>query len=287
MSSVVTLPIFAPVTNYYDHVSVNYGWDSVKKSLNVSVLTLPKGNIDDKVSYLEVTVTYNKVIPGRPLEKVKKTVRSDEKTYSFSKILNEAELFDGLVKAGSYLEILNTEIRTYATNEYKEPIFYFYNPDNGKDNKYGAHCVLEGTKVLTKSGYVTIETLQPGDKVITHNGAEKSIIKKATWTLEYENNLTNNDGRVFKIERGYAGAKETVFVSYHHKVFMHYKQFVKAGHAKLPEATKEEIAPTGLYRLYNIQVEDHTRNHLVVGGGLVIESWDGKLDSKAKPAIGR
>ena len=61
---------------------------------------------------------------------------------------------------------------------------------------------------------------------------------------------------------------------------MHYKQFTKAGHAKFAEASKEEIAPSGLYSLYNIQIENHTKNHLVVGGGLIIESWDGITESK-------
>lgn len=285
MSQVVTLLINGDAEKEYHHASVNYNWDADKRSLNLSVLTLPKRDSTDEPPYLEVRLTFNKIIPGSGIEKAKVVVRADQRGHTFSSVLNEKDLFGGPVIAGSHIDILDTHIYSFDSKNSTEPLLYFGKHDSKKELALGAHCILEGTTILTPDGWIPIEKLSPGDKVLSHNGSTKTIIKRAVWGLKYEKSPVCNDGRVFKIECGYAGNKEQVFVSYHHKVYTYYKQFVKAGHARLPEATQDEIAPSGYYRLYNIQVDNHTKNHLVVGGGLIIESWDGKTDSKVKTKV--
>jgi len=243
----------------------------------------PINDLYGNYPYLELIITYNKVIPGKGITKVTRRVHSNVQCDSFYKTLSERELFGEIVPKGSHIDILKTELISYKDANSRLKLHNFGNHNGKDDSNYAASCVLEGTKILTPSGWQPVETIKPGDKILAHNGHERIILKRAVWTLKYENSPVCNDGRVFRVERGYAGAKEPVYVSYHHKVFMHYKQFIKAGHAKFKEASREEIAPLGFYRLYNIQSEDHKRNHLLVGGGLIIESWDGKMDPKSKP----
>lgn len=286
MSQVVTLPIDSTVERLYHHASVNYTWDADKRTLNFSVLTLAKKDqpIGDQ-PYLELRLTYNKVLPGGTIEKATLKSRSDERGNGFNKLITQNELFGGPSLLGSHIDILETSLYAYDSNENRAHPLFFGKHISSTEQSYAAHCILEGTKVQTKTGWIPIENLMPGDKVIAHNGEEKMILKRAVWNLKYESSPICNDGRVFKVEGGYAGRHETVFVSYHHKIYTYYKQFIKAGHARFQEATKEEIAPNGYYKLYNIQIEDHKKNHLVVGGGLIIESWDGVTDSMVKTKI--
>jgi hypothetical protein len=286
MSQVVTLPIDSNAEQLYHHASVNYSWEADKRTLSFSVLTLAK--MDQPLSeqpYLELRITYNKVLPGGTVEEAVLRSRADERGNGFNKLITQNELFGGPSLIGSHIDILDTALYAYDSKTSKTPTLFFGKHLASKELSYAAHCVLEGTKVQTKAGWVPIENLMPGDKVIAHNGDEKKILKRAVWNLKYESSPICNDGRVFKVEGGYAGRHETVFVSYHHKIYTYYKQFIKAGHARFQEATKEEIAPKGYYKLYNIQIEDHKKNHLVVGGGLIIESWDGLTDSKVKTKI--
>jgi hypothetical protein len=283
MSQVVTLPLNSDTESLYHHASVNYSWDADNRSLSFSVLTLPKNGVPvSEQPYLELLITYNKVLPGGSIEQKVLRSRSTERGYEFRQTISQNELFGGQALVGSHIDILDTALYSYDARDSRMHALYFGKHQASNELSLGAHCVLEGTKVQTKAGYVAIENLMPGDKVIAHNGEEKIILKRAVWSLKYESNPICNDGRVFKVEGGYAGRHETVFVSYHHKIFTYYKQFIKAGHARFQEATKEEIAPNGYYKLYNIQLEDHKRNHLVVGGGLIIESWDGLTDSRVK-----
>jgi len=286
MSQVVTLPIDSNSDKQYSHASVNYTWDADKRELGFSVLTLLKQDSQpSEEPYLEIRITYNKVFPGGSVEKASLRSRSEERGNGFIQVISENELFGGPVLAGSNIDIIDTALYAYDSKEDRTHSFFFGKHEAANELLYAARCVLEGTKVQTKAGWVPIEQLMPGDKVIAHNGEEKLILKRAVWNLKYESSPTSNDGRVFKVEGGYAGRHGTVFVSYHHKIYTYYKQFIKAGHARFQEATKDEMAPNGYYKLYNIQIEDHKKNHLVVGGGLIIESWDGITDSKVKTKI--
>lgn len=285
MSQVVTLPINGAAEQQYHHASVNYTWNAEDRSLNISLLTLPKKDTTTPPPYLEVRITFRKIIPGITVEKVTQVVRSSEPNYTFTKLLTEKALFTESVIVGSHIDILETEVFAYELPNSLHPMFSLGKHESVKDLSLAAHCILEGARILTPDGWLPIEKLMPGDSVLSHTGQKKTIIKRAVWNLKYESSPICNDGRVFRVEKGYAGNKETVYLSYHHKLLTYYKKFVKAGHARLPEATKEEVTKDGFYRLYNIQVEDHKKNHLLVGGGLVIESWDGITDSAVKTKV--
>jgi hypothetical protein len=56
---------------------------------------------------------------------------------------------------------------------------------------------------------------------------------------------------------------------------------IQACDAGLRLAKKDEICnDDGSYELYNIQVENNEKNHLVLENDIIVESWDGKLISK-------
>ena len=153
-------------------------------------------------------------------------------------------------------------------------------------------CLLKGTKVKTPNGYRNIETLKVGDSVISHRGKTVKIIKAHSWYIKWSNNL-NPESRVYVLEKN--GKK--VYLSEYHKYMISngenisnkYKlttSMVQACEGGLRLARKEEICDDNeMYQLYNIQVENHERNHLIINGGIIVESWDGKL-SEIKLIIG-
>ena len=132
-------------------------------------------------------------------------------------------------------------------------------------------CFLKNTKVETPNGPTCIEDLKVGDLVITSTGASVRIKNIGNWQINRK--TRNKNGIVYKIPSGRLGAKEDVFVSYHHQIMLDNGRFVKAYRASLPEATIEEIG--SFYTLYNIQLENYRVNRMIVGGGVVVESWNG------------
>jgi hypothetical protein len=151
-------------------------------------------------------------------------------------------------------------------------------------DQWDVACLLRGTKVKTPNGYRNIETLKVGDYVVSHRGNTVKIIKAHSWNVNW-NDKISEESQVYVIENN----KNKTYISAYHKLkntkidsskkikFIN-NEMVQACDIGLKHATKEEICDeNGIYQLYNIQVENHERNHLIVNGGTIVESWDGKL----------
>ena len=132
-------------------------------------------------------------------------------------------------------------------------------------------CFVKGTHIETPKGPVCIEDLKVGDLVNTPRGVAVPIRKIGNWKVVMKKR--SRDGIVFKIPSGRLGAKEDVFVSHNHAIQLETGRFIRAYLASLPLATVDEIGET--YTLYNVQLENHRVNRMIVGGGVVAESWNG------------
>jgi len=145
-------------------------------------------------------------------------------------------------------------------------------------------CLLKGTKVKTPNGYRNIETLKVGDSVISHRGKTVKIIKAHSWNV-YWNDKISYESLVYVLETN----RNKTYISAHHKfkntqidstqkLKLFDNGMVQACDGGLRLARREEICDNnGMYQLYNIQVENHERNHLIINGGIIVESWDGIL----------
>jgi len=164
------------------------------------------------------------------------------------------------------------------------------NISNGSVHWIGAtswqvSCLLKGTKIRTPRGYKNIETLKVGDIVLSHNKKKVKIIKVHKWDIDWNDNM-NSASRVYVLENN----KNKSYLSAYHK-FMNKEyinstnkikivknNMVEACNGNLRLARKDEICDRNdMYQLYNIQLENHEVNHLIINDGMIVESWDGKL----------
>jgi hypothetical protein len=182
------------------------------------------------------------------------------------------------IKLGDKLKISGFSIglsdgAQYALN-FKKPLTYF------------AACLLRGTEVLTPLGYKNIEELKAGDTVVSHRNLLVKITSVGVWRIEWTDTIAPSDV-VYKVIKGKLGATKPLYISAHHKILQG-GSMKNANCADLPLAKKEEIVEEdGFYTFYNIMVENHELNHLIVNGGVVVESWDGKYpyETKDLPAL--
>jgi hypothetical protein len=143
-------------------------------------------------------------------------------------------------------------------------------------------CLLEGTLIKTPNGLTPIEKIKTGDYVTNQNGVSVRI-KRMTKSRNQYNYTSLSNASVFKIASGNMGSTSNLYVSKHHKIKQSDGSFVKAYKLNLPIATKSEICDRlGNYILYNIQLENHKENNLVVNGGCIVESWNGLNDTRTK-----
>jgi hypothetical protein len=175
---------------------------------------------------------------------------------------------DGLSVYGFNLGISNGA--QYSLN-FPNPISYY------------AACLLKGTTLLTPNGYVNIEALKVGDLVISHRNRPVKVLSVGVWRIEWTENIAASD-LVYKVANGVLGAEKPLYISAYHRI-LYNGEMETANAANLPLAKKEEVCePDGFYTYYNVMVENHTMNNLVVNGGVVVESWDGKYPEEAKDA---
>jgi surface protein len=163
------------------------------------------------------------------------------------------------------------------------------NISNGSIHWIGAtswqvSCLLKGTKIRTPHGYKKIETLKVGDIVLSHNEKMVKIIKVHKWDIDW--NDKSSASKVYVLENN---KKKSYLSAYHkfmnkeyinstNKIKIIKNNMVEACHGNLKLARKDEICDKNdMYQLYNIQVENHEINHLVINDGMIVESWDGKL----------
>jgi len=169
------------------------------------------------------------------------------------------------------LDIGNTGSKTVYRANYPTPLDFI------------AACLVKGTEVLTPSGYVKIESIKSGDFVTNHKNKTVKVTNVACWRVMWSE-TPDEENVVYRVEKGTLGATKPLFISSNHQILVE-GVLKNASNAGLPLAKKEEICENdGFYTFYNVQLENHELNHLVVNGGVVVESWDGKYPYEKKDA---
>lgn len=131
-------------------------------------------------------------------------------------------------------------------------------------------CLIEGTLVLTPTGYKPIETIQVGDSIISHCKLTKKVLKVGRWVCDYKNRTLEQT--VYKIPSNKYGATKDVYLSHYHKV-SDGKNMLYPKTLGLEIANESEYVTNGKFTLYHLQVEKSLLNHLVVNGNCVVDSW--------------
>jgi hypothetical protein len=143
-----------------------------------------------------------------------------------------------------------------------------------------ASCLLEGTLVLTTKGYLPIETLKPGDTIVTKN-YYINITKVGKWVVDLNNEQDREDlsKKMHKISAGTYGTNRDTFISHYHRILVdetpdlekESRVFRLPTNMGLPIADPCEYAKNGKYNLYHLQLV--IGNHFIVNGGCMVESW--------------
>ena len=136
-------------------------------------------------------------------------------------------------------------------------------------------CLNNDTKVLTPKGYINITELNKGDKVITSNN--KIIKIKNIKKYIYSNNKNTNP---FKIPKNYFGENCPSYdtrLSKGHNILVNGNWItpIKNKHVLEQDNSLEEI----IY--YHIELENYKTDHLVVNGGLIVESYAKPIKTNA------
>jgi len=175
-----------------------------------------------------------------------------------------------------------TNFYPFVVTSCNSTVQFFSQPNGALDvwtgyvQDWSISCLLRGTKVKTPYGYKNIEDLNVGDKVLSHEGIPTNIIKRESWKVRWSQNLARGNV-VYKLEK----YGRTTYLSAYHKFMDDKYQMVAACDGKLKKATKEEICDeNGEYELHHIQLENHEKNHLIVNGSMIVESWDGKYSEE-------
>jgi len=139
------------------------------------------------------------------------------------------------------------------------------------------NCLLKGTKVKTPYGFSLIENIKEGDIVLNQHGYLTKVIKTISWGIKWADIDKDESNKVYKIAAGKHGCNETVYISHWHQILIN-GRLICAKDAGLPLATEAEVGSEFTY--YHICLEDYERNHLVVNGNCVVESWSGQTPKR-------
>jgi alpha-tubulin suppressor-like RCC1 family protein len=143
-------------------------------------------------------------------------------------------------------------------------------------------CLLEGTLVLTKKGYLPIETLKPEDTIITKSYFI-NIAKVGKWSVDLNREEDRNDlsKKMYKIPAGKYGAKKDTYISHYHRILYYMDEDCSSRGYDIPinlglkPAEPEEFTTdNGKYNLYHLQLV--IGNHFIVNGECMVEAWNPK-----------
>lgn len=124
-------------------------------------------------------------------------------------------------------------------------------------------CLLKGTKILTPIGYIPIEKLKKGDKILTHNFKVKEILEI------YESVVyPMSDFLPCIIPKGKFNAFEDLYLSPHHGILIG-KKFHCA-----KDLETERYKTDELLHYFHIRTEDYFKDTLVANG-VVVETYNG------------
>ena len=118
-----------------------------------------------------------------------------------------------------------------------------------------AICFLADAPVLTPAGYCAISKLSVGDLVLTADGRKVPIT-----AVHIKAHLPAANVNPYIIPKGMLGAKETFTISPCHEVRTA-TGMMQARHLGLKQKTM-----TGMFKYYNIELEDWATDNLIVAG---------------------
>ena len=136
-------------------------------------------------------------------------------------------------------------------------------------------CLIQGTLVLTESGYKPIETIRSGDYVLNQDGKPVRVLDAASWKHSYADSELSEWKQVYKIPAGLFWASSDVYISKGHRIVCGNGGFVLPANVGLERADKSEFCDEdGMYTLYHLRLDRaFGRNHLVINGKCVVEDW--------------
>jgi hypothetical protein len=162
-------------------------------------------------------------------------------------------------------------------NNYPSPLIGVQPPAPFVGDPVLVNCLLKGTKVKTPYGFSLIENIKEGDIVLNQHGYLTKVIKTISWGIKWADIDKDESNKVYKIAAGKHGCNETVYISHWHQILIN-SRLICAKDAGLPLATEAEVGSEFTY--YHICLEDYERNHLVVNGNCVVESWSGQTPKR-------
>lgn len=167
-----------------------------------------------------------------------------------------------------------------ATNFTVENVkFYPYERSLPPQPPQPVPCLVEGTRVLTSAGYRPVETLRRGDKVITADGRLVSARLYRTCVQR-----TTPETAPYRIPPGlFVGQREELLLSPMHafQISRGLWEIPKYAATRYPQIRQVCLGEAVNY--YHVELPDFFRDHLVINGGVVTESY-GRTQCRGLPS---
>lgn len=144
--------------------------------------------------------------------------------------------------------------------------FYPYEPSQAR-----IPCFVEGTRILTPTGYRPVETLSRGDKVITADGRIVSVRLYRTYVKK-----TTPETAPYRIPPGlFIGQRKELLLSPMHafQIARDLWEIPRYAATRYPQIRQVRIGEAVTY--YHVELPDFFRDHLVINNGVITESYGG------------
>ena len=138
-------------------------------------------------------------------------------------------------------------------------------------------CFPKGTRVLTASGYKTVESLTQGELVQTADGRQVPVKLYGTHL-----SATNTVTAPFKIPKGVFGVAHDLLLSPDHAFQVQKGLWMIPKHAAALSEKVEQVLVGSPMTYYHIECPQYLRDNLVVDG-VVVESYAGRQLSTRRP----
>jgi hypothetical protein len=138
-------------------------------------------------------------------------------------------------------------------------------------------CLYEDTEVLTPSGYVSVKQLREGDEITTSDGRTSQILKLSISKFGASSITSPLVIKANSIAENYP--PKDCRISKHHMIQFNGEWIAPCKNEHIFKAD-ESIRSI---KYYHIQLENFKTDHLVINGGLVVESLgNGQEDNCAE-----
>lgn len=138
-------------------------------------------------------------------------------------------------------------------------------------------CFPKGTRILTASGYKTVESLTQGELVQTADGRQVPVKLYGTYIP-----VTNTMTAPFKIPKGVFGVAHDLLLSPDHAFQVQKGLWMIPKYAAALSEKVEQVLVGSPVTYYHIECPQYLRDNLVVDG-VVVESYAGRQLSTRRP----